>query len=218
MNNNVTPWYYSWPVIIIAFIVAWPIGLGLLIAKNFSDKHSIFLGSTDKNKYIIAGGVLVILAFFSFSRDNSFLGLIYLAGGVALIAYANVLVKKSKRNRMYIDMIVNNGETSLDKIASVCNIQYDTVVKELKQLITFNVLKNATIDETYRTITITKEQPVQAPNLSQFVSEVTDSLSGSVSANRAPVTCTCSGCGAKVVVTPGQTISCEYCDTPITAN
>ena len=94
----------------------------------------------------------------------------------------------------------------------------DEVVKELKQLITFNVLKNATIDETYRTITITKTQPVQAPNLSQFVSEVTDSLSGSVSVNRAPVTCTCPGCGAKVVVTPGQTISCEYCDTPITAN
>lgn len=218
MNNNVTPWYFSWPVIIIAFIVAWPIGLGLLIAKNINNKHSIFLGSTDKRKYLIAGAVLIFIGILNFSNSNSFWGFVYLAGGIALIAYANVLVKKSQRNRMYIDMIVNNEETSLDKIASVCNIQYDTVLKEVKQLASFNILKNAQIDETYRTITIVKPAPVQAPNLTQFVNDVTDGFNNVAPANLAPVTCSCSGCGAKVVITPGQTIVCEYCDTPITAN
>ena len=221
MNNNVTPWYYSWPVIIIAFIVFWPVGLALLILRNTGNKHSVFLGSTDKRKYIIAGVVLIVLAIVSFSNHSGTMGVLYLAGGIALIAYANVLVRKSQRNRMYIDLIVNNNETSLDKIASMCNVQYDTVVKELKSLITFNVLKNASIDEMNRTITINRVQPQPQPQqqLSQFVNDVTAGFTSAVAAEQAaPVACTCSGCGAKVVVQPGQTVICEYCDTPITAN
>lgn len=221
MNNNVTPWYYSWPVIIIAFIVFWPVGLALLILRNTGNKHSVFLGSTDKRKYIIAGVVLIVLAIVSFSNHSGTMGVLYLAGGIALIAYANVLVRKSQRNRMYIDLIVNNNETSLDKIASMCNVQYDTVVKELKSLITFNVLKNASIDEMNRTITINRVQPQPQPQqqISQFVNDVTAGFTSAVAAEQAaPVSCACSGCGAKVVVHPGQTVICEYCDTPITAN
>lgn len=216
MNNNVTPWYYSWPVIIIAFIVFWPVGLALLILRNTGRKQSVFLGSTDKKKYVIAGVVLIVLAIGSFSSSNGTMGVIYLAGGIALIAYANVLVRKAQRNRQYIDLIVNNNETSLDKIASVCNVQYDTAVKELKNLITFNVLKNATIDEVNRTITIVKNEPQPQP-VSQFVNDVTAGFTGA-SEQAAPVSCVCPGCGAKVVVRPGQTVVCEYCDTPITAN
>lgn len=216
MNNNVTPWYYSWPVIIIAFIVFWPVGLILLILRNTGNKQSVFLGSTDKKKYVIAGIVLIVLAITSFSKSNGTMGVIYLAGGIALIAYANVLVRKSQRNRQYIDLIVNNNETSLDKIASVCNVQYDTAVKELKSLITFNVLKNATINEADRTITMVQQQP-QQQTVTQFVNDVAAGFTGA-SEQAAPVSCTCPGCGAKVVVRPGQTVVCEYCDTPITAN
>ena len=220
MNNNVTPWYYSWPVIIIAFIVFWPVGLALLILRNTGNKHSVFLGSTDKRKYIIAGVVLIVLAIVSFSNNSGTMGVLYLAGGIALIAYANVLVRKSQRNRMYIDLIVNNTETNLDKIASMCNVQYDTVVKELKSLITFNVLKNASIDEMNRTITINRVQPQTQPQqqISQFVNDVTAGFTSAVAAEQAaPVACTCSGCGAKVVVQPGQTVICEYCGIAVTA-
>ncbi len=219
MNNNVTPWYYSWPVIIIAFIVFWPVGLALLILRNTGNKHSVFLGSTDKRKYIIAGVILIVLAIVSFSNGSGTMGVLYLAGGIALIAYANVLVRKSQRNRMYIDLIVNNNETSLDKIASMCNVQYDTAVKELKSLITFNVLKNASIDEMNRTITINRVQPQPQQPITQFVNDVTAGFGAAVASEQAaPVSCACPGCGAKVVVQPGQTIICEYCDTPITAN
>ena len=189
--------------------------------RNTGNKHSVFLGSTDKRKYIIAGVVLIVLAIVSFSNHSGTMGVLYLAGGIALIAYANVLVRKSQRNRMYIDLIVNNNETSLDKIASMCNVQYDTVVKELKSLITFNVLKNASIDEMNRTITINRVQPQPQPQqqISQFVNDVTAGFTSAVAAEQmAPVSCSCSGCGAKVVVQPGQTVICEYCDTPITAN
>lgn len=220
MNNNVTPWYYSWPVIIIAFIVFWPVGLALLILRNTGNKHSVFLGSTDKKKYIIAGIVLIVLGIASYSNHSGFMGTLYLFGGIAIILYANVLVRKSQRNRMYIDLIVNNNETSLDKIASACNVQYDTALKELKTLVSFNILKNASIDEMARTITIVKDQPVpQNQGFTQFVNDVTAGFTaGTVQAGATPVSCACSGCGAKVVVMPGQTVVCEYCDTPITAN
>ena len=107
-----------------------------------------------------------------------------------------------------------NHTTSVIGNGVALNIPY--LVKELKSLITFNVLKNATINEADRTITLAQQQP-QQQTVTQFVNDVAAGFTGA-SEQAAPVSCTCPGCGAKVVVRPGQTVVCEYCDTPITAN
>lgn len=217
MNNN-TPWYYSTWAIVLAFLFFWPLGIVLLILRNSSSKQSIFLGSTNKKKYIIAGIILIVLGLIYISSDNTFMGLFMIIGGIALIVYAEQLKKKAVRNRQYMDLIINQGQTSLDNIANMCNINYELVVKELRTLISLGVLKNAVIDENYRTITVQK-QPVQAPqqNLQGTVSNLVDSIAGAVNQSSEEVMCVCPGCGAKVALRKGTTQNCEYCDMPIVA-
>lgn len=218
MNNaNSIPWYCSVWAIILAFLIFWPLGIVLLILRSTGNKQSVFLGSTDKKKYVIAGAVLILLGLFRISNSTG-MGIFMIAGGIALIAYADKAKRRAVRNRQYIDVIVNQGQTSLDNIASICNINYDTVVKELKSLVTLGVLKNAEINETNRTIAIHKGvQQSSQTELQQAVSSVIDSVTGGSQQDAKMVACVCPGCGAKVVIPQGSTQTCEYCDSPIIA-
>ena len=208
MDNNMRPWYQSWTAIIIAFIIFWPAGIVLLILRNSQGKQSVFMGSTDKKKYIIGGVILIFIGICWFG-DSVFWGLFTMAGGAALIFYADRLQKKAQRNRQYIELIVNRGETSLDRIASICNVQYDIMLKELQSLINRNILKGGIIDTNGRNITVRREVPVRSTMAYEPAVEVVE----------APVSVNvvCPGCGAKHVVKKGETIYCDYCDTPITA-
>lgn len=208
MDNNIRPWYQSWWVIIIALLFCWPIGIGLIIFRNSQGKQSVFMGTTDKKKYILGGIALIIVGICGFG-SSAFWGLFTIAGGIALILYADRLQKKAQRNRQYIELIVNRDETSLDRIASVCNVQYDIMLKELQTLINRNILKGAILDTNGRNITVRREVPVRSAMPNTPVIEVVE----------APVSVNvvCPGCGAKHVIKKGETIYCDYCDTPITA-
>lgn len=210
MENN-RPWYTSWYVIIVALIACWPVGIGLIVLRNSQGKQSIFMGTTDKKKYIIGGVALIIIGLGNMINDNGFMGFFMIVGGVTLIAYADRLQKKAQRNRQYIELIVNRDETSLDKIASICNIRYDIMTKELQTLINRNILKGGIIDINSRTITVRKEEPVRTmiDNVQTRVIEMAEPVMVNV---------VCSGCGAKHVLKKGTTITCDYCDSPITAN
>ena len=207
MDNNIRPWYQSGIAIIIALFVCWPIAFLLILSRNSQGKQAVFMGSTDKKKYII-GGIALIIVGLCWLESSVFWGLFTMAGGGALIYYADRLQKKAQRNRQYIELIVNRGETSLDKIASVCNVQYDVMLKELQTLINRNILKGAILDTNGRMITVRREVPVRSNNGYAPAVEVVE----------APVNVNvvCPGCGAKHVIKKGETIYCDYCDTPIT--
>lgn len=209
MNNNYDlPWYYSWPVIIAAFFFCWPVGIILVIMRNSANKKTMFSGTSQGKIYVIIGVILIIAGLGSL--EGSILsGLFFIAGGVALIYYSKQVKKKALRYKQYIELIVNREETSLDRIASTCNIQYDIVVKDLKLMIEKDILDGAILDQVGRTITVSKPAPMRpasyaAPQVEGYAAPV-------------EVSCVCPGCGAKNVVTKGTTINCEYCDSPISA-
>lgn len=223
MNTNSRPWYYSTWIIVLAFIFFWPLGVFLLIMRSAGNKQSLFLGSTDRKKYIIGGACLILIGIMWMSSGSAGRGFFMIVGGIVVIAYSDKSRKKAVRNRQYIDIIVNQGQTSLDNIANMCNINYDVVLKELRTLITLGVLKNAVIDEAARTITIQQAAPqIPQQNLQQTLSGLVDSVTGAVGAQASEsaqmVACTCPGCGAKVAIRKGTTQVCDYCDSPIVAN
>lgn len=209
MNNiDTSKWYFSTWFIIVMFIAFWPAGIALLILKNSKNKNAMFIGTTDKRKYMLGGAALVIIGLSSIG-DHAFWGLAMIVGGAAMLYYSKTLVDKAERNRKYIDLIVNQHEGSIDNIAGVCNIAYDKCIKELKYLQTVGVLSNVSIDEAGRMVNLIQTQPVIERNqsiLSPFATPAEE------------VTCTCPGCGAKVAVVKGTSVTCEYCDSPITAN
>ena len=198
MNNiDTSKWYFSTWFIIVMFICFWPAGIALLILKNTGRKDALFIGTTDKRKYVMGGVALVVIGLATIS-DHTFWGLLFIVGGAAMFYYSKNLADKADRNRKYIDL----------NIAGVCNIAYDKCVKELKYLQTVGVLSNVSIDETGRTVNLIQTQPQAERNVSILPPF----------AQAEEVTCTCQGCGAKVVVAKGTTVKCEYCDSPISAN
>ena len=200
MNNQSYPWYLSWPAIIVAFLIFWLVAIVLIYLRTKNSKSGAFAAASNKKVYMILGAVLVVMGIGNIG-DSFLMGLFFIAGGAALIYYSNTLAKKAVRNKQYIDMIVNQGETSVDKIASVLNIKYDVALSELKTMQTLGILKGATINEQTHSISVEKLKNT-AGEISGMVNSVTDALMGAASTDAASeqtaqVTHACPGCGAK---------------------
>lgn len=223
--NNQRPWYYSWWVIILAFVCFWPAGIALLILRNNHantiSKQSLFT-NTNKKRYITVGVILIFVGLTVIS-DSVLMGLFLVAGGIALIVYSEKLVKAAERRKKYIDLIVNNQVYSLEKIASICNVQYSVVLKELNQLISFGVLKGAYVDESKRQVVLPNGQNAAGTitttqNLVNGFVSVTQTInSGAAVQPPKMVAVVCPGCGAKMSVQEGTVTECEYCAATVSA-
>lgn len=209
MNNQQQPWYYSWIVIGLALCFIWPVGLALLVMRLNRTKSTVSFGKNQKVIFYVAAGFLFLVAIALFESDSVFMGLVFAAGGAAVIYYTKKTTKQSERFRQYINMIVNQGIESIDTIASMTNNSYDVVVADLNKMVSQGILRNAVIDQMTRTIILPKAQMTPQPQMA-YTSNV-----GAEPPQM--VTVTCSGCGAKMVVAKGMVCNCEYCDTPINA-
>ncbi len=213
MNNNQQPvWFNTW-VIVIAFIVCWPVGILLLIGRVNSSKQNMFDGSTTTKVCYIIGAILILAGFGSFS--NSFLaGLFYVAGGAALIYYGMKNKKKVERYKGYIDLVANQQIYSLDTISSTMNVSYDVVKNEINTLISKGTFRGANINELSRCIemNLVSEQPAAQG----FINGVLEGVGAS--ASNQTVTATCPGCGGTMAAIKGATVECDYCGKIFTAN
>ena len=216
MKKQSYPWYLSWPVIIVVFYFFWPAALVLIYLRTQSSKQGAFAAASNKTVYMILGGLLILFGLLNFSRSTG-MALFMIAGGAAMLYYSNTIAKKAARNKQYIDLLANQGETSIDKIASTLNVKYDVALKEIKAMKTLGILKGATIDEQARSVSIANLQNA-AGDISNMVSSVTDAITGAAStagASGAPeiVEGACPGCGAKHTGAKGTTVTCSYCDS-----
>ena len=215
MNQTSYPWYLTWPVIILAFIFFWPAAIVLIYLRTKSSKGGMFAAASNKKIYIVLGVILILLGLTRF--DNSvFVALFMIIGGGAMIYYANTLAKKASRNKSYIDMIVNQGETSIDKMASTLNVKYDVALKELQTMQSLGVLKGATIDAQTHSISVTQMKNTVG-QISGAVNSITNTLTNAASndaagGNGGMVQTACPGCGAKYTGVKGTSCTCDYCD------
>jgi len=216
MNNNY-PWYLSWPAIIVAFLIFWPVAIVLIYLRTKNTKSGAFVAASNKKLYIVLGVILALMGISSLD-GSVVMGLFMIAGGLAMIYYANTLAKKASRNKSYIDLIVNQDETSIDKIASTLNVKYDVALKELQTMQTLGILKGATIDTQTHSIVVNKTNKAVG-EISGMVNAVTDAILGASSTDAAEskqvVVSACPGCGAKYSGQQGSTITCDYCDATV---
>ncbi|MGN0400977.1 MAG: hypothetical protein ACI4HQ_01795 [Acetatifactor sp.] len=206
-NNN--QWYCSWVVIILALIIAWPVGVGLIFLRTRNSKAGAFSATSDKKVYSAVGGFLAVMGLIALLNDGGGVAFFMFVGGVVLIYYSNKLSKKAARNRLYIDLVINKGETNINKIATTVNASYDVVVKELKALQFSGVLRNASINEEAHTISIMRQEPKPTP---MFNNNGNMQMGQTVTQMQAPsVVKKCPGCGAEYTGTKGTPQECDYC-------
>lgn len=193
--NITQKWYHQTFVIVIAFIVFWPVGIYFLVSRNNATKRGMFVGGLSFVQSAVIAVILFIVAFagiFDLGDTDISLGfsLAYIAGGIALLYYGKSNEKKIARYKQYVNFIVNNNVTSIDAIASATGITYERCRSELDTLITKEVFKNATINDQAHSININKKPIVASAQM---------------------VMVNCSGCGASVAVPKGTSCECEYC-------
>ncbi len=211
MNDNKQNILYSWPVIIIALIIFWPLGLFLIIKRVSSDKTAMVNSSGKGMKIIgialIAIGVLGIIGSLdSFDFGSIVIGLFFIAGGVVLMKKAKKIKTDGESIKKYLAIIVNGGVRELDTIAATTGKQYDVVKKDIQNMIDKGFLKNAYINENTREVVLATAAPANVNLIGQPAANTASSAAPRV------VACPC--CGANNTVT-GALGECEYCGTPL---
>lgn len=211
MNNNDINKLYSWPVIILALCVFWPVGLYLIIKRTSLDKTAVMKSSSGKGLNITAivlivlGGFGIIGSFDPFDFGSLVISLFFIAGGVVLLNKAKKIKAEGETIKKYLVIIVNGGERQLDAIASATGKQYDVVKVDVQKIIDKGFLKNAYINENTREIVLPNAAPVNA-NSDQVQASASTTVQTKV------VTCPC--CGANNTVS-GALGECEYCGAPL---
>lgn len=210
-NNNNLSGLYSWPVIILALIFFWPLGLFLIIKRASLDKKTA-MGSGKLIKGLgIASCCMAALGFLvsiTDGFDGTDVGMIifFAAAGAALLYLANKIKKEADSVKQYLNIIVNGGERQLDAIAAATGKQYDVVKKDVQKMIDKGFLKNAYINENTREVVLPSVAPANT-NVGQPTNTGTPTA-----VQTRVVACPCCGANNTVSGTLGE---CEYCGTPL---
>ena len=218
--NNEQPFYYKTWVIVLAFIVCWPVGIALLVLRINSSKKTMFDGSKTIKICYGVGAVLILIGLSTFSNKHILSGLFYIAGGAALIYFGIQNKKKVERYKGYIELVANQKVYSIDTIANTMNVTYDLAKEEIGKLISKGSFRGATINELTRSIDIVQvQQPIHMqPSMQAMAQNMINGYMEAAPAAAVNVTATCPGCGGTMAAQKGATVECDYCGKIFTAN
>jgi hypothetical protein len=194
-------WWMSWPVIIIAWIIFWPVGAVLSWRRVSVDRKAMMLSS----KFLIIAGwigiaIAVLGIFVSFSEgfgsDDITVILFLLFAGGALLFLGKKVEKTSAIYKKYITIVANQGVTSLASIANIMNVSLENTKKDIETMINKGFFPNTYINEVTQEIVIASSQ--QNSDIPQ-------------SHNKNMKVVTCQGCGANNSIPEGEVGECEFC-------
>lgn len=211
MKNPKLSWWISWPTVVIATIIFWPVGI-FLIWKRIG---------VDKKTAMISGKIITIIGWLSvtfaglgllvslsegFGSDDAFVIIFFIIAGCALIFLGRKTRKNAERFKKYISIIVNHEVTYIDNIASAIPISYDVAKKELQKMIDRGYFPNAYINDTSREIILPKKQESYSVDTGGNVKS---------NSNVEMIVVSCNGCGANNKIAKGTVDECQFCGSPI---
>ena len=197
----------AWGWVIFWLIIFWPLGLPFLFKKINRDKAVILNGCT---RVTVVSIILVIIGIFIFSVAVDY-GDLYtylwavalIGGGVWTFFTARRMKIAGERYKKYISIIVNQGQTSIDNIASAVGVTYELAAKDLQKMIDLGYFAGAYIDVAQREIVLAQISSPQEPI-----------PSATATAQAQERVATCGSCGANNRIV-GQIGECEYCASPL---
>lgn len=200
---------YSWPVIILALCIFWPIGIFLIIKRVSVDKKTAMgagklIGGIGIASYCIAGiGFLACLGD-GFGSDDIGMILFFGIAGFALQKVSQKIKREAEDVKKYLSVIVNGNERQIDVIASSMGKSYDAAKNDIQKLISKGYLKNAYINEGTREVILPNN------NIQEQVGTTTNATANNVTSKI--VACPCCGANNTIMGDMGE---CEYCGSPL---
>ena len=202
---------YSWPVIILALCVFWPIGVFLIIKRVSVDKKAAMgagklISGIGIALYCIAGFGFVACLSSGFGSDDIGIILFFGIAGFVLRKISKKTKREAEDIKKYLSVIVNGNERRIDVIASSLDKPYDVAKNDIQNMIQKGYLKNAYISEETREVVLTNNNIQNQTTTSENVN--TSKMTAKT------VTCRC--CGANNTIF-GDSGECEYCGSALTA-
>ena len=196
-----------WILIIIGFIVFWPIGFVLLFKRLAIDKRATI--NSGKTLFVVSFVMIAIgLIFFATSFYDGPWAIVFAAifcgGGILINRIAKRIKNTGERYRKYIALIVNQAQYSINAIALAVGVEYRIAEKDLQKMIDTGYFTGAFIDMFQKTIVLAQPAWVQSAQ-----SGIPHSNMG------AEIVVSCKSCGAINRARVGQIADCEYCDSPL---
>ena len=199
---------YSWPVIILALCIFWPVGIFLIIKRVSVDKKTAMgagklIGGIGIASYCIAGIGFIACLSDGFGSDDIGMILFFGIAGFALQKVSQKIKREAEDVKKYLSVIVNGNERQIDVIASSMGKSYDVAKNDIQKLINKGYLKNAYINEGTREIVLPNIIQEQSGNMTN---------TSSVNVETKIIACPCCGANNTIVGDMGE---CEYCGSPL---
>jgi len=210
LKNPKLEWWLSWPVIIVATIVFWPVGVFLIWRRISLDKKTAMLSG---KVIFIAGWVFLAFAALGIavcsgegfkSEDKSYITFFTIAG-IVLVLLGRSTKKNAIKFKKYITIIINKEITSIDNIAAAMPVTYDVCKKDLQKMIDKGYFDGAYIDESAREVVLPKHD----------YADISEPTVSNGSRNVEMQVVVCKGCGANNKIPKGTTGECEYCGSAL---
>ena len=216
-NNGKVGVLYSWPVIILALFIFWPIAVFLIIKRVTTDRRTAMgagklIGGLGVLLYVCAAFCLLPTIFNGGDSDLFLGGAVMVAfcgaAGFALKKVSKNIVKNANDVKQYLAVIVNGNMRQLDSIASAVGKPYDVVRKDIGRMIDQGYLKNAYINEGMRELVL----PVNTPAVPNMAYANPNPNVKAAPVQTRVVACPCCGANNTIV---GKLGECEYCGSPL---
>ncbi len=198
----------SWAAIVIWFIIFWPVSIYLIWKKISIDKAAAMKFSKVLKAIGIIFVVCAVLMLSVAGEDPSTaaFGFLFYGIGGGLIIWGSIKVKQSgERYKKYIDIVINQNQTTIENIASLMGLSYDQTVKGLQKMIDVGYFEGTYIDHANHELVFPERQQMDA-------AERTMGTSNSVLQQK---TVKCPNCGGNNVIVAGRVCECDFCGSPI---
>ena len=199
----------SWFWIIFWMVIFWPIGLFLLLKKTSRDRTAVF-GNIKLLKiiYIVlfaVGGFYAMLALGG--EGTGFWALGTILCGLFVFKKAKDTLALANMYRHYVDLVINQSQSSIGVIAESVGVPYEAAERELRKMIADGYFVGAQIDKATREIILRNHGTTHAPPPEESMGLY----------HPAPIServVTCGSCDANNTIV-GQVGECEYCGSPL---
>lgn len=155
----------SWMIIVFLLIIFFPVGIILLVKKIRDPLTAV---TSTKVPSVVGWlltviGSIIALSGISIIDEEGWLGvvifgIIILLAGIYFIKKGKEINNAAKGYKYYVDIVLNQKETSIDNIASTFSVKYDEALSKIKIIIKAGALQDAYIDEATRSIILSEHQ------------------------------------------------------------
>lgn len=187
---------YSWPVIIVAFFVFWPLGVILLLRRaTLDDKTGVVVGTILTLLALLIWLVAAVFFIGLFFRQIDTYDIIAVPA-MAIVGFVVVVIginlTRDAENPKKYGAVIRSGLRRLDEIGAAVGNARGTVKADLERMIRKGQLEGAYINESTFELVMPEDMEMPAEK------------------NPEGRKVECAGCGASNTVY-GDTGECEYC-------